>query len=296
MGREIKRVPLDFDAPLDKEWAGYHNPHFKPCPESNRTCFGGDTGAAKWLWSVCRMLALLGDEALAEPHGDELRARGRSYPHPYLVEFPQAPHKDIPSDDDAKIRAIEDSDQRMAAVGRYLREHPLPLVPFGEETIALIEGLSKRERKTFGLGAGVDYAIYKRLLKVAGLPVGWGRCPVCNGEGVDPAAREAYDGWERVEPPKGDGWQLWQTVSDGPLSPVFATADELIEWMCQPVPVEKRRRCDPKPYPDSPWGQGWRREIAEPFVKKHGWSPSAITVGDRFFDGPAGVVELSRVK
>lgn len=29
----------------------------------------------------------------------------------------------------------------------------------------------------------------------------------------------------------GDGWQLWETTSEGsPQSPVFATADELAEW------------------------------------------------------------------
>jgi len=32
-------------------------------------------------------------------------------------------------------------------------------------------------------------------------------------------------------PPKGDGYQLWETASDGsPASPVFATLDELCAW------------------------------------------------------------------
>lgn len=31
MGREVKRVPLDFDAPLDKVWKGYINPHGDSC-------------------------------------------------------------------------------------------------------------------------------------------------------------------------------------------------------------------------------------------------------------------------
>jgi hypothetical protein len=34
-----------------------------------------------------------------------------------------------------------------------------------------------------------------------------------------------------IHPPKGDGWQLWETTSEGsPSSPVFKTADELAEW------------------------------------------------------------------
>ena len=36
---------------------------------------------------------------------------------------------------------------------------------------------------------------------------------------------------ELCEPPKGDGYQLWETTSEGsPVSPVFETLDELCEW------------------------------------------------------------------
>jgi hypothetical protein len=37
MGREVKRVPMDFDAPLDKSWAGYDMPRkladMDECPD-----------------------------------------------------------------------------------------------------------------------------------------------------------------------------------------------------------------------------------------------------------------------
>lgn len=37
--------------------------------------------------------------------------------------------------------------------------------------------------------------------------------------------------WPFTEPPKGDGYQLWETTTEGsPASPVFATLDELCEW------------------------------------------------------------------
>ena len=33
------------------------------------------------------------------------------------------------------------------------------------------------------------------------------------------------------EPPKGEGYQLWETTTEGsPVSPVFATLDELCKW------------------------------------------------------------------
>jgi hypothetical protein len=81
-------------------------------------------------------------------------------------------------------------------------------------------------------------------------------------------------------PPTGEGWQLWQTVSDGPISPVFATPEELIDWMSQPVPADKRKPYEPAAYPARPWAQGWQRESAERFVRGEGWMPSAM-----FIDG-----------
>jgi hypothetical protein len=68
------------------------------------------------------------------------------------------------------------------------------------------------------------------------------------------------------DPPKGDGWQLWQTVSSGPISPVFATPEELVELMCRPDHEGPRK---------------WTREAAESFVKREGWMPSMMTAGSR---------------
>lgn len=80
-----------------------------------------------------------------------------------------------------------------------------------------------------------------------------------------------------MEPPKGDGWQLWQTVSDGPVTPVFATADELIAYMCQPDLTPRSYQAPRvQPYPDLPAGKGWRREAAERLVKVTGSQPSFV--------------------
>ena len=62
-------------------------------------------------------------------------------------------------------------------------------------------------------------------------------CPRCEGHGhvwlseEDKAAAEA---WNRTPPPTGDGYQMWETVSEGsPISPVFATALELAQWLSE---------------------------------------------------------------
>jgi hypothetical protein len=84
--------------------------------------------------------------------------------------------------------------------------------------------------------------------------------------------------WRDVVP-KGDGWQLWQTVSDGPVTPVFATAEQLIDYMSQPCDCGERWCEDP--WPKLPRGKGWRRPVAEKFVREAGWIPSMIMQGGR---------------
>ncbi len=40
---------------------------------------------------------------------------------------------------------------------------------------------------------------------------------------VSAAQQTAYDAWEQMPPPDGDGYQLWETVTNGsPVSPVDA--------------------------------------------------------------------------
>lgn len=89
-------------------------------------------------------------------------------------------------------------------------------------------------------------------------------CPACGGHG----SLEAYEGqraeaeaWERTEPPAGEGWQLWETVTEGsPKSPVFATAEELVTWMSDPDR-----------------GRDWLTpEAAAKFVQE-GWAPTFVS-------------------
>lgn len=93
--------------------------------------------------------------------------------------------------------------------------------------------------------------------------------------------------------PKGEGWQLWQTVSDGPTSPVFATAEELIDWMCQPVSEADRPHGDPSPFSRNPRAQGWKRATAETFVRGSGRKPSMILDGGRSLDAEEMVSDLT---
>jgi hypothetical protein len=67
----------------------------------------------------------------------------------------------------------------------------------------------------------------------------FGMCLLCEGDCVIPnrnpavgrlyAGVDLYQEWQPIEPPAGEGWQLW-AAGEGPISPVFATASELASW------------------------------------------------------------------
>ena len=67
----------------------------------------------------------------------------------------------------------------------------------------------------------------KAAAKIKGVQMHeWG-CPDWEAYIEEPAKKLK----ELLAPPTGDGYQLWETTSEGsPVSPVFATLDELCEW------------------------------------------------------------------
>src|SRR5712671_2467357 len=124
MGRELRRVPLDFNWPIGKVYSGFLNPHYRECPKAaTHECHGGYTSAGKWMDAICRFLALIGEEAVMEPHADQLRARGRIFPHPYLQEFQQAPRTEMPREVMLRLRELEQQ-ERTAEFCRYMQLHP----------------------------------------------------------------------------------------------------------------------------------------------------------------------------
>lgn len=77
-----------------------------------------------------------------------------------------------------------------------------------------------------------DYTVITKLGELAGLPEKWCECAVCHGNGYHPDDQAEQDAWTRTEPPAGDGYQMWETTSEGsPQSPVFASLDELCAWL-----------------------------------------------------------------
>jgi len=180
MGRELKRVPLDFSWPLKTVWKGYKNPYFKQCPD----CASGASVSGKYLEALVRLIMIAGEDG----------KRGHS--HPYFENIPHAPEK-----------------------------------PPTKEMTELTIGLAGREPSFFGHDTCDLWGAVEKIKKAAGVGKDWGICKTCGGDAVDPSVKEKYEKWKKEEPPKGEGYQLWETTSEGsPVSPVFKTLEELCAW------------------------------------------------------------------
>jgi hypothetical protein len=135
---------------------------------------------------------------------------------------------------------------------------------------------SAKEVNDWGLNNGfytssTQYVICLAELARLGKEV---KCPHCKGEGEfwpSEAAKQAYEGWEKEEPPVGDGFQMWETVSEGsPISPVFATAEELATFM-----AGTRFGGD----------EGTPYETWLSFIRGPGWAPSLVVEAGQMQSG-----------
>jgi hypothetical protein len=210
MGRELKRVPLDFDWELHKTWDGYLNPY---CSTICEHCEGSGYNSAtleihnswysfhdrEWEWT------------------DEQQTR-RYNKKAWCNNLEQA-------DVDALVRTgrLMDFTHTWTPERGWVKKDP-PYVPTAEE-------VNKWDIHSLGHDA-INRGI---CVKVKALRLGvWGVCDYCNGDGeLFGSAEDKHkcETWEPTEPPAGDGYQLWETTSEGsPISPVFETPDKLCEY------------------------------------------------------------------
>jgi hypothetical protein len=141
----------------------------------------------------------------------------------------------------------------------------------GTDMAELTTGLAGRKPSCFGHDGCDRWSAEKKIIEAAGLPEKWGWCKECDGSGIRADKREACESWEPEEPPTGEGYQIWETVSEGsPISPVFATPEELAEHMA-----------------GTKWGADKGIDYATwlRFIKGPGWAMSCVMVDGRFMSG-----------
>lgn len=309
MGRELRRVPLDFDWPLNEPWREFLNPHYKDtikcaaCDETGSSPEGRrlhnlwyghvpfwpeDRGSTPFLPSepairrkaernVRSMRDLPPDAGFmiySHVRWHESGAEDREAER-LCALFNGAWCHHLNADDVGALVAsgrLRDLTHEFSPGNGWCDRSP-PVVP------------TPREVNVWSLsGMGHDsinqYVVCKAECARLGVS---DRCAACDGEGEtwpSPEAKAACKDWQRENPPAGDGWQVWETVSEGsPISPVFSTAEDLARHMAT-----------------TRWGadKGSSYETWLAWIRGPGWAPSLILTADgRVLSGVEGAVGSS---
>lgn len=193
--REAKRVPLDFDHPLNEVWPGYlMGPEFDwpSCPK----CEGdGYSREAQAIANTFYSHQIGGPNAKALAWGDKL---GQAEVDHLIEEGRLRVWRDGEYHAEPRTAADVNAEQRAGGFGAHDAINRMILVEFRCERLGI-------ERLCAHCGGYGDVATYEQ--------------------------RAAADEWQLTEPPEGDGWQLWETTSEGsPVSPVFETPEALADW------------------------------------------------------------------
>jgi hypothetical protein len=287
MGREVKRVPLDFEHPLSKTWPGFLSPDTLdgvPCPDCDSTGYSPyarqlndlwygngvtrfnptETGSVAWTATtpIIRARAERNLGQAPEFYGTGERALTREAQR--LADLFNAAWSNHLSQED--VDALVESNRLMDFTHTFTRgkgwqpRDPRPVVTAAAVNEWSISG-----------GLGHDsvnrWVCVKARCKAMGVS---DTCESCDGHGSTeayPGQRAAADAWEHIEPPTGEGWQLWETVSEGsPISPVFPDPEGLADWMSSP---------------EYHWGSSRPMEYhaALAFVRE-GWAPTLVQEGN----------------
>ena len=113
--------------------------------------------------------------------------------------------------------------------------------------------------------------------------------------GLRPNDPSEYRSWSDKE---ATWYQVWQTVSEGsPVSPPFATQEELISYLADNGDFWDQKRCQEpdwsRLYGGTPGVSAWGRPRAEAFVKSS-WAPSMAFIDGSFVEGSAVPLALSK--
>jgi hypothetical protein len=275
MGREVKRVPLDFDWPMETIWSGYQNALdvSVPC----EACDGnGNSALAMHLHNQWYGKA---------PFTPEERGSQPMHPRdPAVWAFAENNVRRNPNFGGQKEAAIEREATRLCRMWNTQWCHHLN----ADDVAALVAADRLWDITHRSTAAGwtpvvptpdlSPEAVNARYISGLGHDSlnAWvciqaecarqgkdHRCAACAGEGCfwpTPELQAAYENWERTDPPAGDGYQLWETDTEGsPISPVCATPEALADWLVSHRSDEGVTR------------KGWLT-----FIQAGGWAPTAI--------------------
>ncbi|MES2211497.1 MAG: hypothetical protein V4515_15135 [Chloroflexota bacterium] len=249
MSREVRRVPLDFDFPIGETWSGYLRPDSldeEPCGPCGGTGYSvfARRQHDRWYGYVPFDPAETGSGRLT-PETPQVRAfaernvaQGNGYygvGEAAIVReavrlcrlwngmWSHHPHQDDVDALVAEGRLMDFTHTWVQGDGWH------PIVP--PPSVAA-ERVNLWSIGGFGHDAINQSIVLRALCERESQPLRCGRCEGHASTERYPGQRAEAEVWEGTDPPPGEGYQLWQTVSEGgPVSPVFATPEELADWI-----------------------------------------------------------------
>lgn len=297
MGRQLRRVPLDFSWPLDKIYEGFVSPTYGRMQCA--ACAGTGTSPAY------RQLAEQWD-------GETPYVPAHPFPtnHPKIVELAcrNIKHNATSADKvvfDANTGLLDLSYEspeverecaRLAAIFNKKMQHHLT-----QEDVQVLVNAGRLWSLTKELkngkwqdkeGAGTpsaqevndwsminighdslnQWCVLGARLKKVNLPT---NCADCDGEGGvyhTPEDKALAEAWKPTEPPVGEGYQMWEDTSEGsPISPVFASAELLSVWL-----ANNRQDTIDKNTTAAQWFH---------MITNGAWAPTAIMIDGKFTTG-----------
>lgn len=289
MSREVRRVPLDFPFPMGMTWPGFLTPERlkeKSCQDCDGTGYSYYARYRKGRWygdlpfdptetgSTVLTPETPAVRAFAERnvansrwyygHGEEAIVREATR----LCKLWNSMwcHHLSQWDVDALLAA----GRLMSLTHTWTRENGWqPIEPAPVITAAQVNTWSLS-----GMGHdAINCAVVVRAsCERAGVPE---TCEICDGWGSlerYPGQRAEQEAWKPIDPPTGEGYQLWQTISEGgPCSPVFSTPEGLADWI-----IASRNDLH---------GSGTPRENLIQWIRKEG-----VSAGSFIVDSDSGVI------
>ena len=225
MGRELKRVPLDFTWPVGQIWKGFINPYrHQECDVCDGSGLNDATKKLDDDW-----YAFDKDDFIELPNGRRYNNSAWQY-HLTEVEVKAL----IERNRLQEFTRVPLTEEDKKVVEENVKEGKSSLLPYDNSRIPTPEEVNEFFRTGHGHDSCNRWICVEARARHLGV---YGECDVCDGSGAiwfSDEIKDKSENFEGYEPPTGDGYQLWETTSEGsPVSPVFDSLEELCEWCAE---------------------------------------------------------------
>jgi hypothetical protein len=262
MGRKLYRVALDFSWPKDKIWKGYINPYWDQrvkCVSCDHSGYSPNAKRFQDEWygnasfdpvtyganpitednPVFRVLAERNCNISPGYYGTGESAVNREVRRLYRHFSNQWAHHLIKEDIDALLKEdrlwdftrVARTEEQKEIVKQKVASGGNSWLPFSNGYTPTADEINAWSIGGWGHDTSNQHICVKARCAREGVPY---LCYACNGDGYTWPSSEIeslYESWKAEDPPVGEGYQLWETTSEGsPQSPVFETLDALCAW------------------------------------------------------------------